>query len=52
MKKTCIKCKMKAIIIEKGEMYCSSCWFRHFSGETIEQYEKRVKQLDDLRKKK
>ena len=48
----CIKCGMNADIVEKGKDYCAECWFKHFSGETIEQYEKRFKQLDDLRKKK
>ena len=50
--RTCIKCKNKADVVEKGKDYCASCWFRYFSGETIEQYEKRVKQLDQARKDK
>ena len=50
--RTCIKCKNKADVVEKGKDYCVSCWFRYFSGETIEQYEKRVKQLDQARKDK
>jgi len=48
----CIKCGMSADIVEKSKDYCASCWFKYFSGESIEEYEKRVKQLDDLRKKK
>ena len=48
----CIKFDMNADIVEKGKDYCASCWFKYFSGESIEEYEKKVKQLDDLRKKK
>jgi len=48
----CIKCDMNADIVEKGKDYCASCWFKHFSGESIEEYEKRVKQLDQARKDK
>ena len=50
--KTCIKCEDKADVVEKGKDYCASCWFKHFSGESIEEYEKRVKQLDQARKDK
>jgi hypothetical protein len=50
--RTCIKCKMKADVVEKGKDYCASCWFKYFSGESIEEYEKRVKQLDQARKDK
>ena len=50
--RTCIKCKNKADIVEKGKDYCASCWFRHFSGETIEQYEKRNNELEQARKDK
>ena len=48
----CVKCGMSADIIEKGKDYCASCWFKYFSGETIEEYEKRVKQLDQARNDK
>jgi len=48
----CIKCGMNADIVEKGKDYCASCWFKYFSGESIEEYEKRVKQLDQARKDK
>jgi hypothetical protein len=48
----CIKCNMNADIVEKGKNYCSNCWFKYFSGESIEEYEKRVKQLDQARKDK
>ena len=50
--RTCIKCKNKADVVEKGKDYCASCWFKYFSGESIEEYEKRVKQLDQARKDK
>jgi hypothetical protein len=50
--RTCIKCKNKADVVEKSKDYCASCWFKYFSGETIEEYEKRVKQLDQVRKDK
>ena len=50
--RTCIKCKNKADIVEKGKDYCASCWFRYFSGETIEQYEKRNNELEQARKDK
>ena len=43
---------MKADVVEKGKDYCADCWFKCFSGETLEQYEKRIKQLDELRKDK
>ena len=49
---TCIKCKNKADVVEKGKDYCASCWFRYFSGETIEQYEKRTNELEQARKDK
>ena len=45
----CIKCGMNADIVEKGKNYCANCWFKYFSGESIEEYEKRVKQLDQAR---
>jgi hypothetical protein len=48
----CIKCGMNADIVEKGKNYCANCWFKYFSGESIEEYEKRVKQLDQARKDK
>ena len=48
----CIKCGMNADIVEKGKNYCANCWFKYFSGESIEEYEKRVKQLDQVRKDK
>ena len=48
----CIKCGMNADIVEKGKNYCANCWFKYFSGETIEEYEKRVKQLDQARNDK
>ena len=50
--RTCIKCKNKADVVEKGKHYCASCWFRYFSGETIEQYEKRTNELEQARKDK
>lgn len=43
---------MKADVVERGKDLCAECWFKYFSGETLEQYEKRIKQLDDLRKDK
>ena len=45
----CTKCGMNADIVEKGKDYCAECWFKYFSGESIEEYEKRVKQLDQAR---
>ena len=50
--RTCIKCKNKADVVEKGKDYCASCWFRYFSGETMEQYEKRQNELEERRRKK
>jgi len=50
--RTCIKCKNKADVVEKGKDYCASCWFKYFSGETIEQYEKRTNELEQARKNK
>lgn len=51
-KRTCIKCKNKADVVEKGKDYCAECWFRYFSGETIESYEKRNNELEQARKDK
>ena len=48
----CVKCGMNADVVERSKDYCADCWFKYFSGETLEQYEKRIKQLDDLRKDK
>lgn len=48
----CVKCSMSADIVEKGKDYCAECWFKYFSGESIEEYEKRVKQLDQARNDK
>ena len=48
----CCKCKMKADVVERCKDFCADCWFKYFSGETLEQYEKRIKQLDDLKKDK
>ena len=28
--RTCIKCKNKADVVEKGKDYCASCWFKYF----------------------
>ncbi len=50
--RTCHKCKMSADIIEKGKDFCCDCWFQYFAGETIEQYEKRQNELEEMRKKK
>ena len=50
--RTCIKCKNKADVVEKGKDYCASCWFKYFSGETIEEYETRNNELEQARKDK
>jgi len=50
--KICVKCGDPADVIESNKDYCCECWFKHFSGETIEEYEKRVKQLDQARNDK
>ena len=51
-KRICVKCKNKADVVEKGKDYCCDCWFIYFSGETIEQYEKRNNELEQARKDK
>ena len=43
---------MKADVVEKGKDYCAECWFQYFSGETMEQYEKRQNELEERRNKK
>tara|TARA_Y100000287_G_C13949265_1_gene223280 strand:+ start:217 stop:363 length:147 start_codon:yes stop_codon:yes gene_type:complete len=43
---------MKADVVEKGKNFCCDCWFKYFSGESIVEYEKRVKQLDQVRNDK
>ena len=48
--RTCIKCKMKADVVEKGKDYCAECWFQYLSGETIDQYEKRQNELEERRR--
>ena len=48
----CIKCDMNADIVEKGKNYCANCWFKYFSGESIEEYEKRNNELEQARKNK
>ena len=48
--RTCIKCKNKADVVEKSKDYCAECWFKYYSGETIEQYEKRNNELKQARK--
>ena len=50
--RTCIKCKNKADVVEKSKDYCAECWFKYYSGETIEQYEKRNNELEQARKDK
>ncbi len=50
--RTCIKCKNKADVVEKSKDYCAECWFKYFSGESIEQYEKRNNELEQARKNK
>ena len=50
--RNCIKCKNKADVVEKSKDYCCDCWFKYFSGETIEQYEKRNNELEQARKDK
>ncbi len=50
--RTCIKCKNKADVVEKGKDYCASCWFKYFSGESIEEYEKRNNELEQARRNK
>tara|TARA_X000001388_G_scaffold74788_2_gene68393 strand:- start:15479 stop:15631 length:153 start_codon:yes stop_codon:yes gene_type:complete len=37
---------MKADVVEKGKDYCVTCWFKHFEGMTIEEYEKKNKDLN------
>ena len=48
----CCKCKNKADIVEKSKDYCAECWFRYFSGESIEEYEKRNNELEQARNNK
>ena len=43
---------MKADVVEKNKDYCAECWFKYFYGETLQQYEKRITQLNDLKKDK
>jgi len=28
---------MKADVVERGKDLCAECWFKYFSGETLEQ---------------
>ena len=51
-KRICIKCGMNADVVEKNKHYCCQCWFKYFSGESIEEYEKRNNELEQARKDK
>ena len=48
----CCKCEMKADVVENGNDLCASCYFKHHTNTTLEEYEKRVKQLDQARNDK
>ena len=48
----CCKCEMKADVVENGNDLCASCYFKFHTNTTIEEYEKRNKEIDIEREKK
>ena len=48
----CCKCGMKADVVENGNDLCASCYFKFHTNTTIEEYEKRNKEIDIEREKK
>lgn len=48
----CCKCGMKADVVENGNDLCASCYFKFHTNTTIEEYEKRHKEIDIERERK
>ena len=46
--KTCIKCDMKADVVESGKDYCAECWFKHFQGVSIKEYEDKQEKENNI----
>ena len=42
----CCKCEMKADVVENGNDLCASCYFKHHTNTTLEEYEIRNKEID------
>ena len=40
--RTCIKCKNKANVVEKGKDYCASCWFKYFLVKLLNNMKKEL----------
>jgi len=45
----CCKCDMKADVVENGNDLCAECYFKHHTNTTIEEYERKNKDLDQER---
>ena len=39
------------LVVGTGD-FTAECWFKYFSGETLEQYEKRISQLEHIKESK
>jgi len=50
--KTCIKCDMKADVVESGKDYCAECWFKHFQGVSIKEYEDKQEKENNIERTK
>jgi len=48
----CCKCGMKADVVEKSNDLCASCYFKYHTNTTLEEYEKRNKEIDIERERK
>jgi ribosomal protein L37E len=45
----CYKCGMNADVVESGKDYCASCWFVNHTDMTIDEYERKNKDLEKER---
>jgi hypothetical protein len=48
----CIKCGMNADVVENNNDFCAECYFKHHTNTTLEEYEKRNKEIDIERERK
>ena len=47
--RVCYKCGMNADVVESGKDYCASCWFVNNTDMTIDEYERKNKDLEKER---
>jgi hypothetical protein len=48
----CIKCGMNADVVENNNDFCAECYFKSHTNTTLEEYEKRNKEIDIERERK